>query len=53
MKDEIIKMLDELEVDLVESDSFEYDKGWAACNLTWDLRIIDLQKKIKKLASLK
>jgi len=46
---EVNDRLDSIEVDLVESSSFEYDKGWHDCNLTWDLRIVDLLQKLSTL----
>ena len=48
-KNKIIKMLDQLEVDLVNTTSFEYDNGWNECNMKWDLRIIDIIEKIKAI----
>ena len=47
--EEVKDRLDSLEVDLVETSSFEYDKGWQDCNLTWDLRIDDLLQKLSTL----
>ena len=44
--EEVKDRLDSLEVDLVETSSFEYDKGWQDCNLTWDLRIEDYVQKL-------
>lgn len=43
------KELQDMEVDLVETTSQEYDNGWNECNLKWDLRIIDLEKCLAEL----